>query len=58
MRPNGRRKEEVTSENAAAGHVLEAAGMLSSLATVGMITVKPLTKYSYIVVELLVVPHQ
>jgi hypothetical protein len=46
-RPKIKRNEATVNENALAGHVDDAAGMLRSLAKVGKITVNPETKYSY-----------
>lgn len=47
-RPKGRRKEDTTSENAFAGHVVDDFGILRSVTTVGRTMVKPDEKYSCI----------
>jgi hypothetical protein len=46
-RPNINRKEATTRENALAGHVADAAGISRLVVSVGRITVKPDTKYSW-----------
>jgi len=46
-----RRNAETTREKALAGQVLDAGGMSRSLIIVGNMTVKPETKYSYIIVS-------
>jgi hypothetical protein len=46
-RPKKSRKQDTTREKALAGHVCEADGMCNSLARVGIMTLKPETKYSY-----------
>jgi len=45
--PKIKRKLATVSEKALAGHVDDAAGMSRSLTSVGRMTVKPDTKYSY-----------
>jgi len=46
-RPKIRRNAETTRENALAGHVLDAGGIFKFVISVGNITGKPETKYSY-----------
>ena len=57
IRPEGKRNADTTRENAFAGQVLVAGGMLRSFATVGKMTLNPETKYSCDAVRLfLLVP--
>jgi hypothetical protein len=45
--PKGRRKQDITNENADAGHVDDDAGMASAVRTDGTRRLKPETKYSF-----------